>query len=66
MKTKILSYGLLASMALLGTTSCSDLSDKSYKEVISSQYNPKTEADISYLVNAAYVSWRETMLHGTV
>lgn len=62
MKTRILSYGLLASMALLGTTSCSDLSDKSYKEVISSQYNPKTEADISYLVNAAYVSWRETML----
>jgi hypothetical protein len=25
-------------------------------------YNPQTETDMSYLVNAAYVGWRETML----
>lgn len=62
MKAKILSYGLLASMALIGTTSCTDLLDKSYGSIVSSQYNPKTEADISYLINAAYVPWRETML----
>lgn len=62
MKTRILSYGLLASMALMGTTSCTNLLDESYGKVVSSQYNPKTEADISYLVNAAYVSWRQTML----
>ena len=47
MKTRILSYGLLASMALMGTTSCTNLLDESYGKVVSSQYNPKTEADIS-------------------
>ena len=43
-------------------TSCTDLKDISYGDVIASQYNPQTDADISYLVNAAYVPWRETML----
>ncbi len=43
-------------------TSCTELKDDSYGNVIASQYNPQTDADISYLVNAAYVSWRETML----
>ena len=43
-------------------TSCTELKDDSYGSVIGSQYNPKTDADISYLVNAAYVPWRETLL----
>ncbi len=62
MKTKIITCGLLVTMGLLGTTSCTDLLDTSYGKVISSQYNPSSESDISYLVNAAYVPWRETML----
>lgn len=62
MKTNIALYGISALMTLLSTTSCTDLTDKSYGKVISSQYNPTSEADVSYLVNAAYVPWRETML----
>ena len=62
MKSKIISYSILIGASLIGATSCTDLFDTSYGKVISSQYNPTTEADISYLVNAAYVPWRETML----
>lgn len=47
---------------LLGSVSCTDLVNDSYGQVISSKYEPKTEADISYLVNAAYIPWRQTML----
>lgn len=62
MKTKILSWGLCAIVALTAGTSCTDLKSDSYGKVVSEKYSPKTEADISYLVNAAYVPWRETML----
>ena len=50
-------------LAFAGTmSSCTDLIDDSYGNVMSDKYNPETEADISYVVNSAYVSWRETML----
>ena len=62
MKTKIFKWqnALLCLIILL--SSCIELKDDSYGNVVGSQYNPQTDADISYLVNAAYVSWRETML----
>lgn len=47
---------------LLSSTACTELKDESFGSIVSSQYVPKTEADISYLVNAAYIPWRETML----
>ncbi len=47
---------------LLGSTSCTDLLHDSYGKVISEEYSPKTDEDISYLVNAAYIPWRKTML----
>lgn len=61
MKT-IIYKGLVILSLFCTVQSCTELKDDSYGNVVSSQYNPKTEADISYLVNAAYVSWRETML----
>lgn len=51
----------LASL-LVTSASCTDLKDDSFGQVVSSKYEPKTEADISYLVNAAYIPWRQTML----
>lgn len=62
MKTRIASLGLSALLMLSAGTSCTDLINDSYGQVISEKYKPTTEADISYLVNAAYVPWRETML----
>jgi hypothetical protein len=63
MKKKIVIKVFLGLTLLLGTsTSCTDLLDDGYGEVIASKYKPETEADISYLVNAAYVPWRETLL----
>lgn len=62
MKTKILSFGLCAIFILLNITSCTDLKDDSYGTIPSDRYKPTTEEEIGYLVNAAYVSWRETML----
>lgn len=62
MKTKILSWGVVATLALAAGTSCTDFVNDSYGKVVSDNYKPKTEADIRYLVNAAYVPWRETLL----
>lgn len=61
MKT-IIYKGLIILFLSCTVCSCTELKDDSYGNVVSSQYKPETEADISYLVNAAYVSWRETML----
>lgn len=63
MKNNILIKILGAVILLLGvSTSCTELLDDSYGNVVGSQYNPESDADISYLVNAAYVPWRETLL----
>jgi starch-binding outer membrane protein, SusD/RagB family len=63
MKTSIFLKGLSAFILLVGIcTSCTKIEDDSYGNVVASKYNPQTEADISYLINAAYVPWRETML----
>jgi hypothetical protein len=59
MKT-IIYRGLILLILFSTVQACTELKDDSYGNV--SQYNPKTEADVSYLVNAAYVPWRETML----
>lgn len=47
---------------LFSTFSCTDLVDDSHGSVISENYAPSTETDISALVNAAYIPWRKTML----
>lgn len=62
MKTKKIFKYMLALAVLSGVSACTDLKDVSFNNVVSSQYTPKTDADISYLVNAAYVSWRDIML----
>lgn len=63
MKKNILIKILSAVALVFGiTTSCTELLDKSYNNVVVSQYSPKTDNDISYLVNAAYVPWRETLM----
>ena len=56
--------GLLMGTALTTVLfpSCTELKDDSFGSVVASQYQPKTEADVSYLVNAAYIPWRQTML----
>lgn len=59
---KKLSLGLATVAIMAGSVSCTDLIDDSYGKVVSEQYSPKTEADISALVNAAYIPWRQTML----
>ena len=51
--------GLLAATAMLGNVACTDLLDESYGRVVSENYSPKTEEDISFLVNAAYIPCRE-------
>lgn len=63
MKKNIYIKALCAVVLFLGiSTSCTELLDDSYGNVIGSQYSPETDADISYLINAAYVPWRETLL----
>lgn len=62
MKTKIFSQIGIAVCLLAVLASCTKLKDDSYGNVVGSQYNPQTDADISYLINAAYVPWRETLL----
>jgi len=61
MKTRnlFLATGILM---LLSTASCTELADDSYGSVLLDSYSPKTETDISALVNAAYIPWRQTML----
>lgn len=56
-----IAFGAFFLLAVL-FSSCTKLKDDSYGNVIASQYNPQSESDISFLVNAAYVPWRETML----
>lgn len=48
--------------AILLATSCTELHDEAYSSVVSEQFHPETDTDISALVNAAYVPWRKTML----
>lgn len=61
MKTKII-YFIIITVIISISTSCVDLLDESYGSVISEKFSPKNEQEVSYLVNAAYVPWRETML----
>lgn len=58
---KIYSIGLLG-LLLAGNSACTNLLDDSYGQVVSENYAPKTEEEVSYLVNAAYIPWRETFL----
>lgn len=62
MKNKIHIKVIVFFIVFVGLSSCLDFIDESYGRVMSEKYNPKTEADIGYVVNAAYVPWRETML----
>lgn len=61
MKTK--NIFLAASLVfILSITSCNDLVDESYGSVPTNSFNPKSDLEISALVNAAYIPWRKTML----
>lgn len=62
MKTNIFSRLGVVIYLITVFTSCTELKDDSYGNVVGAQYNPQTDADISYLINAAYVPWRETLL----
>jgi len=62
MKTKKILLAATGFAMLFSTFSCTELADDSYGSVISDNYAPKTETDISALVNAAYIPWRKTML----
>ncbi len=62
MKTKILTQMSVLICILTLLTSCFELKHESYGKVVGNQYNPETDADISALINAAYVPWRETLL----
>ena len=59
--TRLCSVGLMA-LLLAGSTACTNLLDESFGQVVSGNYAPTTEEEVSYLVNAAYIPWRETML----
>ena len=59
---KLCALGLIAGSAIFTNTSCTEMIDDSYTQVVSEKYTPKNDADISYLVNAAYIPWRQTML----
>ncbi|MEO8254974.1 MAG: RagB/SusD family nutrient uptake outer membrane protein, partial [Flavobacterium sp.] len=61
MKTKKI-FLAISIIILSSTFSCTNLVDDSYGSVILENYTPKTETDISALVNAAYIPWRKTML----
>ena len=61
MKTRNIFLAISIAM-LFSTFSCTELVDDSYGSVISENYTPSTETDISALVNAAYIPWRKTML----
>ena len=66
MKTniKLWTMGLMTA-ALLGNTACTDLLHESYGQVVSEDYVPKTEEDVSYLVNAAYILGAKRYCNGT-
>jgi hypothetical protein len=49
-------------VCLLSTISCNDILDESYGTVPTANFHPKTDLEISALVNAAYIPWRKTML----
>lgn len=55
-------YILTGILALTSLNSCTELYDDAYGSVVSEQFHPTSETDISALVNAAYVPWRKTML----
>jgi len=62
MKTNKIFLAVAGTAMLFSTFSCSELADDLYGQVELDSYQPKTETDISALVNAAYVPWRKTML----
>lgn len=61
MKTKNILFAAFL-VGLLSTTSCNDLLDESYGSIPTANFHPKTDLEISALVNAAYIPWRKTML----
>lgn len=53
-------YLIFTSVIILGF-SCTKLKDKSYNQIIASQFNP-TGDDLTSLVGAAYINWRVLLL----
>jgi len=62
-KLKYIAYVKLASIAMLlaGISSCTDLKDTSYNQIISSEFVP-TSSDLPALTGAPYVDWRGLLL----
>ena len=61
MKTKIIYTCLIGAAALLAISSCTDLQDTNYTNVVADGFQP-TDEDVASLLSSAYVSWRKTML----
>ena len=62
-KLKYITYTKIAVIAIfmIGISSCTDLKDTSYNQVISSEFVP-TSSDIPALTGAPYVDWRGLLL----
>lgn len=61
MKINIIYTCLIGAAALLGISSCTDLKDTNYTNVVADGFQP-TDEDVASLLSSAYVSWRKTML----
>lgn len=55
MKTKIIYTCLIGAAALLGISSCTDLKDTNYTNVVADGFQP-TDEDVASLLSSAYVS----------
>lgn len=62
-KLKYITYAKIAVIAIfmIGISSCTDLKDTSYNQIISSEFVP-TASDIPALTGAPYVDWRGLLL----
>lgn len=58
-------FGILFLILALVISSCTELEDTSYGEIIAEQFEP-TEEDIVAIVGSAYGNWRQILLSGMV
>lgn len=55
------SFGTILMSLALSLTACTQLEDKSYNEILASQFSP-TEDDIAAIIGSAYGNWRSILL----
>lgn len=59
MKTKAIIIGLTG--LIMAGTSCTELEDRSYHNIIAEKFEPTNE-DLAALLGSAYIPWRQTLL----